>query len=234
MGLVFAQDMKLDDILEKYFKVNGGDKLEKLQTYKIKGKMHWDAEFQLTTFAKRPDMERAEMDLEGTRIIVVLTGQTGWMINPISGFDPQDMDADMIKNNKKTFGSQKLPFGWNNPLINWKENGNRIELVGREEMDGTPVYNIKMTFKDNEVINFYMDQEKFLILKMKDKSIILGQPEEVEVKYSDYREVDGFMIPYNLEIFHNGSLTITLTFEKIEFNIPVNDTMFIKPVVNRK
>jgi outer membrane lipoprotein-sorting protein len=233
-GILVAQDMTLDEILKKYFKVNGGDKLENIQTYKAIGKIYSGAEMKMTGFAKRPDMERIEMDLQGTRITVVITGQTGWMINQISGPYPQDLDAAMIKNSKKMFGSEKSPFGWKNPFVKSEENGNRIELVGRETMEGTQVYNLKITFKNDEVANYYMDAEKFMILKVKEKSMIQGQLIEVEEIFSDYRDVDGVKIPHRLETFHNGSSTYLTTFDKIEFNLQIDDAEFKKPVSNKK
>ncbi len=236
-GMLTAQDMKLDELLEIYFKVSGQNRLANIQTLKITGKMsQFGAEFLFTIFKKLPDMERMEMDLQGTRLTSVIIGQTGWMINPFSGSsDPQDLSVDMINNTRKAYGTQNSPYGnLNNPFVNWKENGNKIELIGREDMNGTSVYNLKILLNDNDVVNYYMDTEKFMIIKLKEKSMIQGQLIDVEEIFSDFRDADGFMIPYKLETFYNGSSAIVIICSKIEFNLPLNDTIFNKPVVNKK
>jgi len=234
-GILIAQDMKLDELLEKYYKAIGQDKSVKIQTFKITGKMsqRGGVVFQLISFNKRPDMERVEFDLQGTKLIVVFDGQTGWMINPLGeSFEPQDMSADQINSGKKLYGTQKIPFGWNNPLVNWKENGDKIELVGKEDINGMPAYNIKMTFSDNEVVNYYMDIEKNLILNSKEKSMIQGQIIDVETIYSDFRNVDSVLIPFKLETLYNGRSAAIITFDKVEINLPLDDAIFKKPAVN--
>ena len=231
-----SQDMKLDELLEKYLKTIGQDKFAKIQTIKITGKMVYPngAEFSMTVIKKHPNLDRTEMEFQGTRIIAVFDGQTGWMINPVSGsLDPQDMSADMLNSNEKD--NQKDPFSiWNNPFFDWKENGNKIELVGKEDLNGTPVYNLKMTFNESDVVNYYMDIAKFVILKMKEKSTIQGQIAEVETIFSDFRDVDGIMYPFRYEILYNSQSAVVITVDKIEFNLPVDDAIFKKPEVNKK
>jgi outer membrane lipoprotein-sorting protein len=231
-SILVAQDLKLDDILEKYLKASGEDKFDKIQTYIIKGKLKKSANFQLTSYRKRPNLERTEMDLNGTLSIYVFAGQTGWMVNPFNkSFTPQDLSPEMIKFQAKTLGSDRVPFGWNNPLNNRKEKGNKIDLIGKEDLDGTPVYNLMITFDDGEVADYYMDAEKFLILKVVGKSANQGVMEQI---FSDYRDVDGIMLPEKLETFNNGSSEVVLTFDSIMINVPIDDSKFKKPVVNLK
>jgi len=61
-----------------------------------------------------------------------------------------------------------------------------------------------------------------------------GQSIEVEEIFSDYRNIDGFMVPYKLETLHNSSSNTVITFDKIEINVPVDDAIFKKPEVNKK
>jgi hypothetical protein len=235
-GILVAQDMKLDDLLAKYLKVIGQEKASKIQTIKTTGKLiQYGQVFQSIIFEKSPNKIHTEMEIQGTRIIMAFDGQNGWMINPVESLDPQDISADKITSTKKQMGIQHDPFGnFNNPFVNWKENGNMIELVGREDMNGTPVYNLKMTFNSGDVVNYYMDLEKFVILKMKQKSIINGQMREVESLVSDFRYVDGVMNPYKLETLYNGQIAFIFTRDKIEFNLPVDDAYFKKPEAEKK
>jgi len=234
-SILNAQEMKLDELLEKYYKASGQDKLTKVKTVKTTGKMIQNGmEFQMTSIEKRPDKDRTEIEIQGTRIIMVMDGNTGWMINPVTGsFDPQDLSPEMIKSTEKE--NRNDPYGsWSNPFVNWKESGTQIELVGKEDMNGTPVYNLKVTFKDKEVKNYYIDVTRLVVLALKGKAEIQGQMYDVESRFSNITDVDGIPNPFKLESFYNGALNLSVTIEKIEYNLPIDEGMFKKPVVEKK
>ena len=232
-GILLSQDMKLEDILAKNFKASGQDKLENMSTSKMTMSMSQQGmTFSVSTFRKHPNFLRMEMEMQGTKIIYAFDGQNGWMINPAAGtLDPQDMPAEMVKDfDDKT----STLLNWNNPFFNWKEEGNKIELVGLEDMNGIQVYNIKITYKDNDVMNYYMDAAKFLVLKEKSTDTTQGQAMVEEDVYSDFREVDGVMVPFKFEIFANGQNSVVANVDKVEFNLPLEDTIFKKPVPETK
>jgi outer membrane lipoprotein-sorting protein len=232
MGTLIAQDLKLDELLQKYSKSRG----ENIQTVKMIGKMiqQGSPEFQITSFEKRPDMFRQEMEVQGTKIIVAYKGQIGWIINPgLGSFEPQDMPSTLYNNFIKELRTD--PYAsWYNPIVNWKEKGNKIELVGKEDIDGKPVYNLKLTFPDNEVANYYMDATKFLILVVKEKTMEQGQMNETEDKFSDFRDVDGVQMPFKIETITNGQPSTTVILDKCEFNLTIDDAIFKKPVAEKK
>lgn len=235
MGIIIAQDMKLDELLDKYYKASGQDKLAKINTVKMTGKMlQGGLEFLLTSYEKRPDLNKAEIEFQGTKMVFVFVGQSGWTINPVSGsMDPQDMSADMLNSSKKE--DMKDPYSsWDNPLVIWKEKGYKIELVGKEDLVGTPVYNLKMTFNENESVNYYMDAAKFLILKTSQKATVQGQAIDVESIFADFKEVDGIMNQFKVETFYNSQSARIFITEKIEYNVPIDDVIFKKPEVIKK
>jgi len=57
-----------------------------------------------------------------------------------------------------------------------------------------------------------------------------GQTYEQEVRYSDFTEVDGILFPVKTEILINGQIATTFIMDKCEFDIPIDDSIFIKPV----
>lgn len=176
VGILMAQDMKLGELLEKNYKAVGLDMSAKIQTIKSTGKMspQGSPDLLVTSIKKLPNLAYTEMEILGTKIIAVIDGKNGWMINPFIGaFNPQDMTPEMITSSLNDQRSD--PFSiWNNPFVKWEQNGNKIELVGKEDLSGTQVYNLKMTFKDSVVVDYYMDVSKFVILKKKEKKMIEG------------------------------------------------------------
>jgi outer membrane lipoprotein-sorting protein len=232
--ILSAQDVKLDEILAKYLKAIGQDKVTNVQTSKMTGRMsQGGVELLMTDIEKRPDMMRQELEMQGTKVIAAYDGKNGWMINPLTGsVDPQDMSPEMITGIKEE--TENDPYGiWINPLNNWKAKGCKVELIGKEDLNGTPVYNIKVSFTNNKVVNYYIDSDKFITIKIKYQDNIQGQPVDKEDLFSDFRVVDGLMTPFKTEARINGQVESVITVDKWELNIPLGDSMFIKPAIKK-
>ena len=83
-------------------------------------------------------------------------------------------------------------------LVNYKEKGNNAELIGKEKVDSTEAYNIKLTNKEGEISNFYIDANSYLLLK--EISVMKTEAKDVTIETiaSDYKSVEGLMIsPFN-------------------------------------
>ena len=56
-----------------------------------------------------------------------------------------------------------------------------------------------------------------------------GIKQTLESEMSDYKSVDGIMIPHTLKQSVNGSPRMEMTIEKIELNAPIDDALFKMP-----
>jgi len=232
-GFLFAQNLTVDDIVSKNLQAIGQDKLMKVQTIKLVGKMNQGGmEFLMMEILKSPYLDRMEMEVQGVKIIMSTDGETGWMINPMTGTsDPQDLPPEMIKS-MMTDGERSPDVNWDNPFLKWKEKGTKIDLIGKEDFNGTPVYNLKLTFADGVVVYYYVDVSKFLVLKKKSTETEQGQTYEQETIYSDFRDFDGILCPVKTETLINGQVGTVSIVDKYEFNVPVDESIFKKPVKN--
>jgi outer membrane lipoprotein-sorting protein len=229
---LFAQDLSPDEIVSKNLKAIGQDKLMNFQTLKVTGKMTQQGlDFQITQYQKKkPEQTRQEIEVQGMSIIMVVDGETGWTINPMTGStEAQDLPADAIKSLEKE-GRGDPTVSWDNPFLNWKENGTSIELAGMEDNDGASAYNLKVTFEDKYVINYFVDAKSFLLLKSKSTEAAQGQTFDREIKFSDFRDIDGILVPVKIEVMINGQVGQVFTMDKCEFNVPIDDSIFKKPV----
>ncbi|MFN8207566.1 MAG: hypothetical protein U0T82_09195 [Bacteroidales bacterium] len=231
LGTLCAQDMKSDEILAKFLTTIGYKNSKAVQTIKMSGKLYQaGVEFSVTSMEKRPDQSRMEMEIQGSKMIYSISGQSGWMVNPMLGStEPQDLNEDLVKSSIKE--DLRDPYGvWSNPFTDPAKNGTIVELVGKEDMNGTPVYNIKLTFKDSTVVNYYIDSVNFLVLKLRTKIESQGQSFDAEGRFSDFRLMDNFMLPFQLESYVNGQLQLKFAIDTCELNIPLEDELFRKPV----
>ncbi len=220
----FAQDLTLDQILKNYYEVNGIEKMKDINTITIKGKsVAMGQEFPFTMYKKRPAGFRLEVPIQGTTMLQIFNGEKGWMVMPWTGTtEPKEMTEEQLKGFKKEADLE-------GPLYNFKEKGSTLELMGKEDVEGSEVYNLKLTDKDGDVTNYYIDAENFVILKTKSKTTIRGQEVESETFFSDYQEQDGFVTAHSIEMKNNGQTGQSMQIVEIKYNEPVDDKLFQKP-----
>ena len=116
------------------------------------------------------------------------------------------------------------------PLVDYKSKGHQAELLGKEKIEGTDAYKIKLTLKNGDVETIYIDADSFLQIKEVDKRTVRGSEQETESSIGDYKEVNGILFPFAVENAVKGTdQKQKITISKIELNVPVDDSMFKMP-----
>jgi outer membrane lipoprotein-sorting protein len=225
LGTSHAQE--LNEILDKYFKTIGQEKILKVQTQVSTGKvLQMGTELPFKSITKRPNKAYMEMDIEGTSMKMAFDGKNGWAIQPWTGSaEPMDLTGPDLRPVK-----EMADFEGN--LWNYEEKGHKLELLGTEELEGTEVYVLLLTTKDGLVYQYYLDTEKYLTVKMKTKMEISGMETEMVVTMSDYTDVNGYLMPFKHEQSFNGQPGMTMIFEEVKFNEDIDDAIFSKPAAS--
>ena len=116
------------------------------------------------------------------------------------------------------------------PLLRYKEEGARVELLGKEKAGDRDAYVLRVTPKTGPASRQFLDAETYLLVK----SVVtvnvpqLGTTLEQTVEVSDYRDVDGVKVPYRMRSV-NQVQSLTITFTKVEHNTAIEDSAFAKP-----
>ena len=216
----------LEKILDKHFEAIGQKKLLKVTAIQATGKivmMGMESPFQM--ISKRPNKLQISLDFQGAKVIQVYDGESAWMINPMMGSDPMDIsgaEADGLKETSDVDGQ----------LWNYKEKGHQLELEGTEEVDGAEAYVLKLTKKNGKIDHYYLDAESYMIVKLKNKTMMNGMETEGEGLFSNYKNVDGFMMAHTIEQKAGGQTVMTITLEEVEANVAIDDSIFAKPANN--
>jgi len=222
-----AQDLTLDQILQKYYEAMGGaDKRKSIQTITMTAKMvmgNGAVEAPATMKLKRPNMMRSELTVQGKMFVRASDGTTAWQINPFMG-SPEpaklpDNEAKDTLDNSDIDGS----------LYDYKAKGHTVELAGKEDVDSTSAYKLKVTKKSGRVEYQWINASTFLGIKTSTTVSQMGQDVEVESFPSNYKKVEGVMIPYALDQRVGGRSMMQMTMEKIEVNQPIDDAVFQMP-----
>lgn len=220
---IFSQS--LDEILNNHFETINQQKLLTVNTVVATGKaVQMGMELPFTQIQKRPAKTYLEVEIQNMKLIQAFDGENGWTIEPWTGSsDPRDMGGQELKNIKQQ-------ANMDGDLYDWKAKGYELELVGKEELEGSDVFNLKLTKNDGDIYNYFIDAEAFVILKLKSRVNVEGNMIETETILSNYKPVEGVIIPHSSEMKFNGQTMMQLVIEKIEINSEIEDSKFIKPV----
>ena len=176
MAISVINAQELDEILDNHFETIGQENLLDVTCIQATGKaLQMGMEFPFTMINKRPGKLKVTVEVQGFEIIQAYDGETVWTINPMTGStDPLDVtgpEADGLKESSDMDGQ----------LWKYKEKGHQLELEGTEEVDGTEAFVLKLTKKNGNIDYYYLEQESYLIFKMKSKTIMNGSEVETEV-----------------------------------------------------
>jgi len=215
----------LDDILKEHFSAIGQDNIIKVNTQKLTGKMlQGGIEIPFTMMTKRPEKIRVEGTFQGLTFIQNYNGKEGWNLNPFAGVtDPQPMSEEDLK-------EMHYQADMDGMLWNWNEKGYTVTFDGKDDMEGTSCYKIKVDTKEGDSFTYYIDSDSYLILRSNTKMQRLGNEIESDTYFSNYNMVEGIAVPGKIETKMKDQLMGTLVIENVELNTELDDTLFEKPV----
>lgn len=220
-----ASAQTVDEIIARNLEAKGGAaKWKSVTSVKMTGRISMQGtELPLTVYAKRPNFNRQEIVLQDKQLVQAFDGTTAWMINPLMGSEaPQEMtgpQADLAKDQADFDG----------PLLDWKGKGHTLEYVGTEEVGGAKAHKLKLTKKNGQTQFLYLDAESGIDLKTTVQVPQGATTMTVETEMSDYRTVEGIMMPHALKTSINGMPTGSIVVEKIELNVPIDEAQFKMP-----
>ncbi len=216
-----------DSIIARYVQTSGGmAKIQAIQTLRRTGKFIGGGGFEAVVVQenKRPNSVREEFSLQGMTGINAYDGKNGWKIEPWQGKrDPEALSEEEMR--------QILEDAdFDGPLINYQQKGNKVELVGMEQVEGTDAYKLKVTLANGDVSYYYMDTEYCVPIKIETQRMIRGAQQEFETSLGDYKQVAGVYLAHAYEMGQRGSHNrARITYDKIEANVPLDDPRFTRP-----
>lgn len=233
-----ASAQTADEILARYFENTGGvDKWKALEGMKMTAKVNQGGlEIPLEIILLKDGRQLTKITFQGKEIMQgVYDGSTLWSHNFIN-MQAEKSDAEATENFKLDIGEFPDPF------LNYKERGLKVELLGKETIDGSETFKIKLTKKPikvdgketDNVVFYYFDSENFIPL-VSETEIKTG-PNKGQIgqnKMSDYQEVNGLMVPFSMAQGIKGQPGASpLTVSNIELNPKVDAKIFAYPSGN--
>lgn len=229
-GMAVAE-MTVEEIIAANLEAKGGEEAWRaLETSRMSGKMMMGGgaagtmEMPFTVEFRAPDNVRLEFTMQGMTAVQAFDGETGWSIMPFLGkTEPEEMAEDQVKQLKNQADFKGV-------LVDYKEKGHTVELVGHEEVDGTPAYKLKVTRADGDVDHLYIDDEYFVEFKTESFREVQGMEMTINTVIGDYKEVDGLIFAHSMEMsYGDNPAQQVITIESIETGIELGDDRFAMP-----
>ena len=217
-----------DELVAKNVEAKGGlDKIKAVKTRRMSGRAEQSGGPPLSVVIEneRPDEVRQDITIAGMTLVQAYDGKAGWMIQPFSGRkDPQLMGEDDLRD-------LTLDADIDGPLVDYKTKGNTVEYMGHNTVDGDDALRLKVTLKNGDISYYDLDPDSYLEIRRESHEFIRGSVKEQVTEYGSYKPVDGVMYPFSMTIWPKNDPTqaLTVTFEKVEVNVPLADSVFAVP-----
>jgi hypothetical protein len=113
-----------------------------------------------------------------------------------------------------------------------RQRGHRVDLVGRERIDGVDYYALRITMNDGYATTLYIDSRNWLITRRRDVRPLHVDmdptPTTIESRFSDFRKVNGVLFAFASTDtdLATGKVLETTTVRSINVNPQFNPAIF--------
>jgi outer membrane lipoprotein-sorting protein len=218
-----------DEIVSKVLAARGGAaKIKAVRSQRISGTIDFGGGVQgpFVVELERPGKMHIEVTIQGQTLVRSYDGKsTGWIINPFSqskGVEP--MSAEDLSNI-----ADESDF--DGPLVDYKEKGNRVEVAGKEDVEGKPAYRLKLTSKKGETRSYLFDAASYHLVRWEGTRKVGDKEVQWESLFRDYRDVNGLQFAFEIDSDAPGTeQSQKIIAEKIEVDPQLDESRFGKPV----
>lgn len=212
-----------DEIVGKHIDAIGGaDNWKKVTSMVQTGSM--------TVQGANLDVVNTTLHMKGSRQDIVAMGMTnyqimtptaGWKFFPVQGQQsPEPITEEEVKE-----GQESLDLQGN--FIDYKTKGHTVEALGKEDVDGTDCFKLKLTTKGGKATTYFLDAKTYLLIKSTTVVKANGQEAELSTTYSNYQKLpEGILVPMSMAIPFAPGMNLDFSIAKIEINKPVDEAIF--------
>ena len=217
-GTFTAKAQTADEIINKHIAAIGGaDNWKKITSMKMVGSVNaGGAELPITLTTVQGKGFRMDMTFNGMSNYQIITKDGGWMYFPIQGqTKPEAIPADMVKESQDQLDIQGA-------LIDYKAKGNKVAYLGKDDVEGTECFKLKVTYPNGKEETMYIDASTYYHIRSVEKVKADGKEMEETSNYSNYQKLpEGIVFPMTVEQ-GNGPFAI----KSVEINKPVDESIF--------
>lgn len=215
-------------ILDRYVEVTGGaDAYAAIKSRVSHATLDFESQgitAAVTVYLARPHNMYTVTDIQNLgKIEQGSDGEVVWEMNPMSGPKIQEGELRAVMLRGASLDTQ----------VKWRDSYGSAELAGADEVDGEPCDKVIMTPAEGKPETRCYDKETGLLVRTEVTIPTPAGEIPMTVFTSDYKEVDGILLPFHSRIEIMGQQR-SLTLEKVEHNVEIGPDRFAIPEDIRK
>ena len=223
-AISFCSAQTADELIAKNLAARGGAaKLRTVQSMLMTGTLSFgDASSPLTVKAGRPNRIREDFQVQGSPMTRAYDGAAGWLLQESQVREMSGGDLDNIR--------EEAENAIEGPLLDYATKGSKAEVLGKDMVNGQPVYKLKITTKSGTAITQFLDASSYLEIHEEIERSANGKAIVIVEDVGDYREVDGLKYAHRFVSGpRDNPAATTLQVEKMQLNVPMDAAEFAKP-----
>jgi hypothetical protein len=217
-GISICFSQTADEIIKKHVEAVGGkDNWAKVKSLKMECTMKAQgADIKTTIVQVDKKAMRQDVTVMGMNGYNIITNTEGWSFMPFAGqTKAEPMTADDVKSAQEGLYLQ-------DDFITYKELGKKLEYIGKDDVDGTDCYKLKMIDKDGQETTFYLDADSYYTIKQTQKIKANGKETEATTFYSNFKKLpEGIVYAMNISGGYGQTEVV-----KLEINPKIDEAIF--------
>lgn len=209
-----------DEVINKHIEAIGGvDAWKKVNSVKMEGTMQVQgAELTVTQTVLHNKGSRQDISIMGMTGYTFVTPTEGWNYLPFQGQQaPEAMTAEDLAESQEQMDAQ-------GSLIDYAVKGHSVEYLGKDEVDGTDCYKLKVNKKSGSPETMYFEKKTHYLIKSVTLRKANGQETEIVTSYSNYEKLPEGIVVAKSVTLPFGELNVS----KITINGAVDEAIFKK------
>jgi hypothetical protein len=232
LGLVFMQFIQaqsVDEIIADYAEARGGrNKINSIRSLYMEGIREMVGnEVAVKVIKVQGKLFRNDFEFMGTSGYTIVTPYAGWSFIPMKSPKAEPLSGERLK-------ALQIDMDIAGPLMDYAEKGNKVVLIGKEDVEGRQAYKIKLTLNTGKEIIYFIDTKTHLIIQAKQMTVGIystgdvnaEQERELITNFSDYRYINGVLFPFKVSNPGSSPGGGSITFTKIELNKTIDKSQF--------
>jgi len=212
-----------DEIIKKHVDAIGGaENWKKVKSIIQTGSMTVQgADVSIVRSVAHGQGARSEISLMGMTGYEIVTPTEGWNFMPFNGqTKAEPKTADDVKEGQEDLDAQ-------GSLVDYAAKGHTVELLGKEDVDGTECFKVKVTYKSGRTETLFFDPTSFYLVKSISVKKANGQEMELTTTYSNYQKLpEGIVVPMGMSIPLGPGFSADMTVTKVEVNKTIDPSAF--------
>ncbi len=219
-GIKGAVAQTVDEIVQKHIAAIGGaEAWKKVNTVKMIASANAaGTEIPITLTIKDKKGMKVEFTVSGMTGYTIITDKGGWNYAPFGGQTKAEaMPEEAVKQAQDQLDLQGA-------LLDYKAKGTKITYLGKDDVEGTECYKLKLVFASGKEETRYFDASNYYHIKSVSKVTANGKEVEMAQTFSNFQKLPEGIVFY---MSMDGGMGGTMNIKTIEINKPVDESIFV-------